>query len=272
MALTRLPGPVGSSVWDALGDPPVVNMEPGWVPVAVGGHLDTTTLVGAYRQGIVPWAPTDPGTADELSRTYTADVMTGKIPTLSPEEPSSLRLPWWSPDPRGVIPVGGLHVSRRLREWIRSCGWTATLDHDFTTVVRGCARGGPAGWITAELVDLYAELHQVGWAHSSEVWDGHELVGGHFGLLVGGVYVLDSMFYIRSNASKIALVDIDARLAAGGAELIDVQLPSAHFRAMGALEMAREYFVSRLRALRDRKVQLVVDSMPVKRLIRPRSS
>jgi leucyl/phenylalanyl-tRNA--protein transferase len=162
--------------------------------------------------------------------------------------------------------VGGVHVSRRLRERMRSCGWSASLDHAFTAVVRGCARGGPEGWITPELIELYTELHQLGWAHSSEVWDGGELLGGHFGLLVGAVYVLDSMFYVRSNASKIALVDADARLAAAGAELIDVQLPSPHFRNMGAVEIAREHFMTGLRALRDRPVQLVTDRMPVNRL------
>ena len=135
---------------------------------------------------------------------------------VPPDQPPSLRLPWWSPDPRGVIPVGGVHVSRTSRWRLRTSGWTATLDHAFTAVVRGCARGGPNGWITPELVALYTELHQLGWAHSSEVWDGDELVGGHFGLLVGAVYVCDSMFHVRTDASKIALVDADARLAEAG--------------------------------------------------------
>lgn len=271
MALTRLPAPPGPSAWDALGELPTTEIGPGLVPVAVGGRLDVATMVGGYRRGIVPWAPTDPAAAAELVQDFTDDVLSGRIPTLSPEEPPSLRLPWWSPDPRGVIPVGGLHVSRRLRERMRSCGWTATLDHDFTAVVRGCARGGPFGWITPALIELYTELHHLGWAHSGEVWDGDELLGGHFGLLVGGVYILDSMFYVRSNASKIAVVDVDARLAAGGAELIDVQLPSAHFKDMGALEVAREHFMTGLRALRDRPVRLVTDRMPVKRLVKPRA-
>nr|MDT0664266.1 leucyl/phenylalanyl-tRNA--protein transferase [Micromonospora sp. DSM 115978] len=194
----------------------------------------------------------------------------GAIPNLSTDESPSLRLPWWSPNPRGVIPVGGLHVSRSLRTRLRSCGWTATVDHAFTAVVRGCARGGANGWITPELVELYTELHERGWAHSSEVWEGDELVGGHFGVLVGAVYIGDSMFHLRTDASKVALVDVDERLAAGGAELIDVQFPSSHLTNLGAREVAREHFMTGLRALRDRPVRLVTDRMPVSRLVAAR--
>lgn len=181
-----------------------------------------------------------------------------------------LDLPWWSPDPRAVVPAGGMHISGTLRKRLRTCGWTATVDQAFAEVVRCCARGGPHAWITPELAAAYQRLHDLGWAHSTEVWRDGELVGGHFGLLLGGVYAAESMFHAHTDASKAALVDFDARFTAAGGRLIDVQLASSHLRTMGAYEIPRAQFLATLAEVRDLPVALVTDPLPVARLA-PRS-
>ncbi len=265
MPLTRLPPPPGESVWDHV---PTTD-GPGDAPVAVGGDLSVTTMIGAYRRGIVPWTPTDPQATAKLAEAFGADVAAGAVPNLSPDRPPSLDLVWWSPDPRGVIHPGTVHLSRRLRWWLRRCGWTATLNESFPEVVRACRRDGPDGWITDELVDVYTELHALGWAHSSEVWADETLVGGHFGLFVGSVYVCDSLFHIRTDASKVALADFDARFTVAGGTLVDVQFPSPHHRRMGAVAIAGSEFRSALAAARDTPVRLPTDRLPVARLAPP---
>jgi leucyl/phenylalanyl-tRNA--protein transferase len=265
MTLTRLPPSPAESVWDHV---PEWN-GPGDAPAAVGGDLSPPTMIGAYRRGIVPWTPTDPGTAAELTEAFGADITAGTVLNLSPDQQPSLDLAWWDPDPRCVIHPGNVHISRTLRWRLRRCGWKATLDESFQDVVRACRRGGPNGWITDELVDVYTELHTLGWAHSSEVWAGDTLVGGHFGLLVGSVYLGDSMFHTSTDASKVALADFEDRFAAAGGTLIDVQFASAHLRSMGAVEIARSEFRSALAAARDTPIRLLTDRLPVARLAPP---
>jgi leucyl/phenylalanyl-tRNA--protein transferase len=223
-------------MWDELTRRPC----PADTPVAVGGELSSATLVGAYRAGIFPWPAGDAA------------------------------VPWWCPDPRAVIPVGRVRVARSLRSRLRSCGWTTTVDRCFGDVVRRCRRGGPDAWMTPELIAGYLELHALGWAHSVEVWDGAELVGGHFGVLLGGVYTGESMFHVATDASKVALVDFEARFAAGGGVLIDVQLATAHLRTLGAVAVPRADFLAILRAVRDTDVRLTTDRLPVARLAPPR--
>src|SRR5262244_211093 len=133
MIPTRLVG-AADSVWNAIagnGDPDV--------PVAVGGHLDVLTLMGAYRRGIFPWPPGDAEEAADLQHRFGPAVASGTIPTLTPDRPPTLDLLWWDPDPRAVIPVGGVHLSYSLRRILRNSGWTTTLNRRFAAVVRYCA-------------------------------------------------------------------------------------------------------------------------------------
>jgi leucyl/phenylalanyl-tRNA--protein transferase len=233
--LAPLPARVGPPSW--------VFPDPASAPaeglVALGGDLAVETLVDAYRRGIFPWPH------------------------------RGMPLPWFSPDPRGVIGAGAAHVSRSLRRRLAHCGWETTVDAAFDEVVRSCAERprGEATWVTASMRAAYAALHRLGWAHSLEVWDGDELVGGIYGVRVGGCFTGESMFHRKTDASKVALVDLLDRLAEAGGAFLDVQIVTEHLRSMGAVEVSRQTFLERLAEVRERAVRLVLDRRPVARLI-----
>ncbi len=231
---TRRPRRVPPTIW-LLPDPQDAD-EDG--VVGIGADLSPSTLVDAYRRGIFPWP--HPG-----------------LPT-----------PWFSPDPRGVIPLGRLHVSRSLVRTFRRCGWETTVDSAFTDVVAACGadRGEEGTWITSELARAYARLHELGWAHSLEVWDGDELVGGVYGVQVGAVFTGESMFHRRTDASKVALVDLVTRFVAAGGRLIDVQLTTDHLRRLGAVDVPRSEFLDELAELRDEPVRMAAQRLAVSRL------
>ncbi len=232
--LARAPQPLPPSAWML---PDGTEADEDGV-VGIGADLAPPTLVDAYRRGIFPWP--HPG-----------------VP-----------LPWFSPELRGVVTPSGLHVPRRLRSRLRSCGWTATVDQAFERVVAGCAeRPQQVGtWITDDLVRAYARLHRLGWAHSIEVWDGQELVGGLYGVQVGGVFTGESMFHRATDASKVALVETVARLAEAGAALLDVQLLTPHLERLGATEIPRDDFLHLLLQERERPCRLATTPRAVARL------
>ncbi|MCK9894923.1 leucyl/phenylalanyl-tRNA--protein transferase [Frankia sp. AgB32] len=268
---------MGHTVWDGVS----LLRSPGRAPVAVGGRLDPPTLIGAYRVGAFPW-PTGADADDDAADDEAADdeaigyrellraaVAARRIRHLSPRGPGGYDLPWWSPDPRAVIPAGQVRVNRSLRKRMRTCGWTSTVDAAFVEVVRGCQRDGTSGWITDELIEGYAELHALGWAHSVEVWDADDLVGGVYGVGVGGVFAGESMFHARTDASKIALADFDARFTAAGGALLDVQMMTEHLASLGAREVPRRDYLAVLTRVRDADVRLDRDRAPVSRLAPP---
>jgi leucyl/phenylalanyl-tRNA--protein transferase len=154
-------------------------------------------------------------------------------------------LVWWSPDPRGVLPLDGLRVSRSLR---RSCRrYEVRVDTGFEEVIDGCAALDRSGrWITPAIRDAYLGLHRLGWAHSVEAWDGDGLAGGLYGVAVGGLFAGESMFHRRTDASKVALVGLVERLREGGAALLDVQWVTPHLASLGAVEVPRREYVRRL--------------------------
>ena len=229
----RAPGSVGPSRWE-IPDPQ--RADPDGV-VGVGADLAPATLVEAYRRGVFPW----------------------------PHE--GMPMPWFSPDPRAVFRVDQMHVSRSLRRTLRRSGWTSTIDRAFRDVVQGCAEGRQDGtWITPEMASAYGRLHDHGWAHSLEVWDGDRLVGGVYGVLVGGLFTGESMFHRVSDASKVALVDLCGRLAEAEGSWLDAQLPTPHLRSLGAEVWPRELFLRRLASVRDDDVRPVADRLPVARL------
>lgn len=148
------------------------------------------------------------------------------------------QLYWFDPRLRGIMPIGGAHLSRSLRQFLRRSGWTATLNEDFAGVIEGCA-DRPETWINAPLVDLYDQLHQAGFAHSLEIRENGHLVGGIFGITLNGAFFGESMFSRRSNASKLALVWIERHLRDCGFTLFDTQYLTAHLASMGGIEIPR---------------------------------
>jgi len=188
--------------------------------VAVGADLEPGTLLAAYRHGLFPM-PLD----DE-------------------------RIGWWSPDPRGVLPIDALTVSRSLRRSVRR--YDIRVDTAFDQVVRACSDPArPHGWISEPIAAAYSRLHGLGWAHSVEAWDGERLVGGLYGLAIDGLFAGESMFSLERDASKVALVALVDLLKEDGRDrLIDVQWTTEHLESLGVLEVSRPLYLELLAAAR----------------------
>jgi leucyl/phenylalanyl-tRNA--protein transferase len=190
--------------------------------LAAGGDLSPERLVDAYGRGIFPW--------------------------FGDEDP----LLWWSPDPRMVLFVDELHVSRSLRRVLKSGRFTVTLDRAFADVMAGCAapRANASGtWITDDMVDAYSVLARRGFAHSVESWTDGRLVGGLYGVAIGRMFYGESMFSQRTDASKVALVTLTRQLERWGYTMIDCQMSTEHLASLGAREIPRSAFLERLRQL-----------------------
>jgi leucyl/phenylalanyl-tRNA---protein transferase len=230
--------------------------------VAVGGTLDPATLRSAYRAGVFPWPSTGEHEAS-LERQARRLVKRGLVLDLPGEDGP---VPWCSPEPRAVLLADEVVVSRSLRQRLRRCGWTATLDTAFEDVVDGCADRPDGTWITERMRQGYAELHREGGAHSVEVWDGDALVGGLYGVQVGALFCGESMFSRTSDASKVALVELCARLLEAGGRLLDVQEETPHLGSMGAVLVHRSDYLSAVAALRDEPMVLATELRPVSRL------
>lgn len=155
-------------------------------------------------------------------------------------------LGWWSPIERAIIPLHGLYVSRSLRQSCRR--YFVTVDEDFEGVIRGCADPSrEGGWITPDFIDAYTELHRLGWAHSIEVWDSeNKLVGGLYGMAIGGLFAGESMFHVARDASKVALVHLVVVMNIGGGELLDVQWQTEHLETLGAVIIGKSRYLERL--------------------------
>lgn len=199
--------------------PPPQEAEPGGL-LAVGGDLEPRRLLLAYRLGIFPWYE------------------------------DSLPILWHSPDPRMVLVPSELQVSRSLRRLLARQAYEVRLDTAFESVVRGCAdtprRGELGTWITADMIEAYVRLFELGFAHCAEAWDGDELVGGLYGVSLGGCFFGESMFARRNDASKVAFATLVHQLCAWGFDLIDCQVHTAHLARFGAVEWSRERFLAAL--------------------------
>jgi leucyl/phenylalanyl-tRNA--protein transferase len=208
--VAQLPAP---SRWD-LPDP--ASAEPGEDVVAVGADLDVSTVFAAYCRGLFPM-----------------HLSTGE-------------LAWWSPDPRGVLPLDALRVTRSLAKSVRR--FDVTIDRAFEQVMRECGDARrESGWITDEFIDTYTGLHAMGWAHSVEVWRDDVLVGGLYGIEIGGLFAGESMFHRERDASKVALVCLVETLrGCGGDRLLDVQWSTEHLATLGAVEIPRDEYLRRL--------------------------
>jgi leucyl/phenylalanyl-tRNA--protein transferase len=185
--------------------------------VAVGGDLGPNRLLQAYSAGVFPW--------------------------YSEGEP----ILWWSPDPRAIFELDGLHVPRRLARTLRSGRFRVTVNQDFAGVIRGCADRDEGTWITAEMIAAYETMHRLGHAHSIEVWHGTKLAGGLYGMALRGLFAGESMFTRVRDASKVALVYLIDRLRQCGFQLFDIQMLTEHTARLGAVEIPRKQYLARLR-------------------------
>jgi leucyl/phenylalanyl-tRNA--protein transferase len=185
--------------------------------VGAGADLEPGTLLAAYRLGLFPM-------------------------------PVEGRLGWWSPTERAVLPLDGLHVSRSLRRSLSR--FDIRVDTSFRAVVTACADPArPYGWIDESVVAAYARLHELGWAHSVEAWDGEGLAGGVYGVAIGGLFAAESKFHRRRDASKVALAGlVDLLRAAGDLDhrLLDCQWPTPHLESLGAVTITRAEYRRRL--------------------------
>ncbi len=182
-------------------------------------------------------------TPDLLIRAYRA----GFFPMAEAREAD--RLYWLDPELRGVLPLDGFHLPRRLRRTVESGMFTVTVDRDFAGVIAGCAEAAPGRddtWINPEIETLFTELHRRGVAHSVESWRDGALVGGLYGVALGGAFFGESMFSQASDASKVALVHLMARLRLGGFVLLDTQFVTSHLGRFGAIEIPRDRYKQRL--------------------------
>jgi len=187
--------------------------------VALGGDLSHQRLLLAYRQGVYP--------------------------CYSPGQP----IIWWSPDPRGIIPLDGLYIGKTLGKVLKRNPYEIRINTAFEDVMLGCAfrhDESDARWITEEMLLAYTNLHILGYAHSVEVWDGVELVGGLYGIAIGGLFAGESMFYRASNASKLALVALVGHLKSRGFTLLDCQMVTEATGKMGAIEIRRSEYLQYL--------------------------
>lgn len=185
--------------------------------VASGGDLSVPRLLVAYRSGIFPW-------------------------TVNP-------VTWWSPDPRAIIELGQFIPPRSLEKFMRKKPFRVTFNRAFRQVMEECSTPAPGRrgtWITPKFIEAYTRLHEQGHAHSVECWQGEELVGGVYGVSIGGFFAGESMFHRVSNASKVALSHLIGRLRERGFELFDIQMITPVTRLLGAIEIPRDDYLKRL--------------------------
>ena len=211
-----VPQPVGKSRWRL----PPASQWPDSDLLALGADLEPATILEAYRRGLFPMGVGDLGD----------------------------RLGWWSPNPRGILPLDGLRVTRSMRQSAKR--FEIRVDTCFTRVMRACAdpsRG--RSWITAAFVDGYTRLHELGWAHSIEVFNREgELAGGLYGVRIAGCFSGESMFHTHRDASKVALMALIDLMRSSGMTLLDVQWCSEHLASLGAIDIPRREYLARLSA------------------------
>ncbi|MEO9946282.1 leucyl/phenylalanyl-tRNA--protein transferase [Paraglaciecola sp.] len=188
--------------------------------LAFGGDLSPKRLLLAYSQGIFPW--------------------------FSQDEP----IMWWSPNPRGILPLDKFNCSKSLAKFARNCGYAVSVNKSFNEVIDTCAttpRNDSGTWITQQMINAYKLLHAEGHAHSIEVWDQQQnLVGGLYGVLVGKVFCGESMFHRATNASKLAFMNLVKLLQKNHCNFIDCQMQNPHLKSLGCIEVPRREFLKQL--------------------------
>jgi len=208
------PQPVGKSQWRL----PALSEWPDSDLLALGADLEPSTVIEASRRGMFPMG------VDQLGD----------------------RLGWWSPDPRGILPLDGLRVTRSMRQSAKRL--EVRVDTCFARVMRACAHPSRGrSWITEEFIEGYTRLHELGWAHSVEVFDrSSELVGGLYGVRIDGYFSGESMFHTERDASKVALMSLVDLMRSSGMTLLDVQWCNEHLASLGAIAIPRSAYLTRL--------------------------
>lgn len=206
-------------------DPSITLTDPDGL-LAMGGNLSTDTLLSAYYRGIFPW--------------------------YNDQDP----ILWWSPSTRCVLMPSELHISKSLRKQLRKQLYKITLNSAFESVISACSKRGASQqtWINQNMIEAYTKLNKLGHAHSVEVWDGDNLIGGVYGVGVGGIFCGESMFSKHRNTSKIALAYLCNYMISIGIKMIDCQLENDHLLSLGAQSISRDLFLQRLKWLRDKKI------------------
>jgi leucyl/phenylalanyl-tRNA--protein transferase len=213
---TSNPKPLESSRWQF----PPQSEWPDQDLVCGGADLEPATLIDAYQRGLFPM------------------YVTG-LPGV---------LGWWSPDPRGILPLDGFRATRSLRQSARK--FTVRVDTCFAEVMRGCADPSrDDGWITGDFIEAYVRLHRLGWAHSVEVFDAEgRLAGGLYGVRIGGLFAGESMFHRARDASKVALMSLVSLMRDSGMTLLDTQWSTDHLTSLGVVQIPRTDYLRRLAA------------------------
>lgn len=196
--------------------------------LAMGGDLSPERIINAYRNGIFPW--------------------------FSEGEP----LLWWSPSERATIVTGNVHISKSMKRFINKNHMNITLNHCFSDVITACSQprvSQAETWITAEMKDAYIKLHQLGFAHSIEVWSDKQLVGGLYGVCVGQTFCGESMFSQMNNSSKLAFIALNQHFYSFGGQLIDCQMPTDHLQSLGVNATSRDMFIKNLQISRDKPLE-----------------
>ncbi len=199
--------------------------------LAFGGDLSAERLLLAYESGIFPW--------------------------FSQNEP----VMWWSPNPRGILPVDNFKCSKSLKKFVRNCNYQITINIAFNQVIDECAtipRDDSGTWITYDMINAYKNLHRLGHAHSIEVWNEDTLVGGLYGIVIGKMFCGESMFHKATNASKVAMFSLVEILKSQAAEFIDCQMQNPHLASLGCIEVPRAQFLSMLAELSQQTLDYVV--------------
>jgi leucyl/phenylalanyl-tRNA--protein transferase len=242
-------------------------------PVAFSADLSTAGLLAAYRAGVYPFPASDEYTRALNEVVFADQVQEGRIRLVGEEPDDPFAVSWWSPDPRPVLPVSAAHLSRSLARRLRNrLPWSTSMDRGFERVVQECRGDRVPMWLTQELTTSLIRLHELGHAHSVEVWEDGDLIGGVFGLRVGPVFSMDSMFFRRPGASKVAVSDLAARFAQAGGELLDAQRDSPHVRDLGCILLPREQYVRHLRRTARDSRPMPTATLPARRLAQPTAS
>jgi len=196
--------------------------------LAIGGDLKPQRIINAYRQGIFPW--------------------------FSAGEP----LLWWSPSERATLTAGNVHISKSMKRFINKNNMTITVNHSFQSVIAACAKPRKSQaetWISQEMINAYTKLHQLGFAHSIEVWYEEKLVGGLYGICVGKTFCGESMFSQMTNSSKLAFIALNQHFNAAGGILIDCQMQTDHLKSLGVQKCSRSTFIGILQKNKDERLK-----------------